>query len=898
MTWKTIFLLSILMVCSFNIMVSPSQEFRPHNEHGITTVTGHVNGTKSDVCSVDFLKKTADCSNRQLKDVPNNLINDLRSLDLSSNFIRSLRNTSFLMYSLLEKLDLSNNLIGFMDLATFFPVDQLISLSLDHNPIFTLPGSDIFQESKRLSSLSLQFCNLSYFPNDTLGFLPQLQSLDLMGNELTYINISKCPKRTLTMLDFSSNTFQEISADVLSLPCRTDTLCLGGNSFRKIDADVVADFPIRALVFEFLIPGPGQTFEVWKNLFTGIAHSEIDEIFLLMAFTDVPPDFFDPLRGKRLSNLKLQQNEFKCYPSIFANLTSVYKMELISFHIGVLESAFFDGMKELRSLTATNTKIEQVNPSGSSWKIDLWELDLSENNLGNLSPFAFKGLTNLTFLDLTNNAQLMETPTTSLAGLDNLRTFNVSRTRISAQMTLHAPLLEKFVFTFRPFDWWRSLSALIPGKTFQYTPHLDCIELDNSYVILRELWDSSENISLFQGLRNLRYLGLKQNKIGSLPFGVFDSLFKLQVLDLSDCEISTIESGAFASITSLTTLSLQNNNLQILPLHIFDNLIHLSTFFIGNNALFYIDKALFAKTQMITWIDLARNQLSVFNQTTFSQISTTLSSIDLSQNPIECSCKSQWLIMLLRGAINVQNGKETTCSFSSPKPFGGEALEFIQPNDLCTANVYVYFLTVFFVVIVVIVVVIVYHYRWQLSHKLFLLRLAILGYIEIMDENDREDYDSDVCIISARGNDENWIQDKLKPFLQRFLPHYKRIINVFEDNDLPLGMHRTDAIDHVLTRSYKILVLLSNAACVDYWFLKYFRMAIDQVDETQTENMVVVFLENIEEDKIPYDVRKYMGGQGPFVEWMEDDEEGQTYFWKRLEKYLSVNRKRNHLIPA
>ncbi|XP_030847214.1 toll-like receptor 4 [Strongylocentrotus purpuratus] len=267
---------------------------------------------------------------------------------------------------------------------------------------------------------------------------------------------------------------------------------------------------------------------------------------------------------------------------------------------------------------------------------------------------------------------------------------------------------------------------------------------------------------------------------------------------------------------------------------------------IRNNALLYIDNALFAKTQMITSIDLARNQLSVFNQTTFSQISTTLSSVDLSQNPIECSCKSQWLIKMLRGAIDVQNGKETTCSSSSPKPFGGEALEFIQPNDLCTANFPVYFSTGFSIVIVVIIIVIAYHFRWQLRYKLFLLRLAILGYREILDENDREEYDFDIYVISTE-DDENWIQDQLKPYFQG-LPYYKRSRNVFTDDDLPIGMHRTEAVDHVLTRSFKILVLLSKAACADDWFLTCFRMAMDQVADTQTENIVLVFLENIEED--------------------------------------------------
>ncbi|XP_054774658.1 toll-like receptor 3 [Lytechinus pictus] len=895
----TLLQLSIILLCSV-LAVSLKSIWPDNGNSGIPTpsrVVRNKDSLKNSDCSVDFLDKMVDCSQRQLKDVPSDLILDLRSLDLTSNLIRRLRNASFVRYSLLEVLNLSNNLINIIDVGAFFPLERLTVLILDKNPIHILPKSDLFRESKRLSTLSMSSCNLTYFPNETLGLLPQIKVLILFDNELTYLNISKCPEGALTQINLRLNLLQELSAESLRLPCNTYSLLLCQTTYRKIDAAAIASLPIRSLSFELVLPGPGLTFEVWEQLFTGIALSEIDNLDLVNAVLvgDLPHDFFDPLRGKRLY-LYMYNAWFKLYPSIFSSLTAVYKMKIYSLDIDVLQPSFFDGMSELHSLSLVATEMTQLNPSGARWNIDLTELDLSENNLVMLNNQAFWGLYNLAYLDLTYNPMLANFPSLPyVIGLQNLRTLIVSRTRIS-KMRLDTLFLENFLFTSRPYDWDRSASAFIPGQTFQYTPSLKFINLTSSFVVMRELWDSSRNISLFNGLNKLTYLGLKQNRLQRIPAGVFKDLSALKVLDLTDCQVSAIDSGSLDSLISLTVLFLQDNNLQILPMHVLDNLIHLNIFSIKDNALFYIDEYFFNSTPMITSLDLGRNQLSVFNKTTFSRISSTLSSIDLSQNPIECSCRSKWLIKLLRGIKEVQNVKQTTCSYVSEKPFGGEELVSIHPDDLCLKKFVISVPASFSILCVIIIIVITYHFRWSIKYKLFLLRLAVLGYEEILDENERDDYDFDIHVIST-DDDFMWIQDHLKPTLQMILPYYERRRIVFTEDDLPIGRHRLEAIDDVLTRSFKVLVLMSKAAIADDWFLTCFRMAIDQGDDTQTENIVLVFLENIQEDEMPFLVRLYMGGQGPYLQWMEDDEEGQEYFRKKLFKYMSVNRKRNYLIP-
>ena len=71
---------------------------------------------------------------------------------------------------------------------------------------------------------------------------------------------------------------------------------------------------------------------------------------------------------------------------------------------------------------------------------------------------------------------------------------------------------------------------------------------------------------------------------------------------------------------------------------------------------------------------------------------------------------------------------------------------------------------------------------------------------------------------------------------------------------------------------------------------------MNHVTDTETQNMILVFLEDIPDQELPHLVRLHLSGQGAYLMW-EEDEEGQEYFWNRLTKHLNSNLKVNHLIP-
>eukprot|EP00057_Strongylocentrotus_purpuratus_P024699 XP_011679173.1 PREDICTED: LOW QUALITY PROTEIN: toll-like receptor 4 [Strongylocentrotus purpuratus] len=227
--------------------------------------------------------------------------------------------------------------------------------------------------------------------------------------------------------------------------------------------------------------------------------------------------------------------------------------------------------------------------------------------------------------------------------------------------------------------------------------------------------------------------------------------------------------------------------------------------------------------------------------------------------------------------------EQTICSSASLEPLREKPLLNFDPNKLCIMNNGLFSLIPLASISLVVISVLLYHYRslvvihWQLRYKLFLFKLAVMGYKEMRDARDHNDYEFDVNIIfyDDDEDDEEWIREQLRPALEERLPQFHR--NVFGDEDLVLGMHYLDSVDYVVSHSYKTIIVLSRAAVHDHRFILKFRTAMDHVSDTLTEFVVVVFLEDIPDDEMPFLARLYLSDGRPYIHRTENVR-GQQYF--------------------
>ncbi|XP_011661189.2 toll-like receptor 4 [Strongylocentrotus purpuratus] len=266
-------------------------------------------------------------------------------------------------------------------------------------------------------------------------------------------------------------------------------------------------------------------------------------------------------------------------------------------------------------------------------------------------------------------------------------------------------------------------------------------------------------------------------------------------------------------------------------------------------------------------------------------------------NPIDCNCDLSWFLGWLSGPLSLidddDDDDKMTCSSASLEPLRGKNLIDFNPGEFCSINIVLVCLPTLATICLICIVALVYHYRWPLRYRLFLVKLAVLGYKVMRDARDHNDYEFDLNVIFY-DDDEDWIREHLQPALVERLPQFQR--NVFGDEDLVLGMHYLESVDYVVSHSYKTVVVLSSAAVRDRWFILKFRTAMDHVSDTLTEFVVVVFLEDIPDDEMPFLARLYLSDGRPYIHWTEDVR-GHEYFFDKLTKSLTINLRTNDRIP-
>ena len=834
---------------------------------------------------MNIKKKSADCSHKDLRNVPQDLNPDIENLDLEFNRIKYLRNTSFQKYSHLIQLNLKINSILWIQEGTFYPLVDLTRLDLSYNhDIFYLPRGS-FRRSLRLQWLDLEECNLTSFSftgafNE--GHNRGVGNTGIDGK--SWKNFPFHGRHQIDFINLASNSFTNLTRETIAIDWNVNTLVLDDNPIQTVDPDTVASLPVKWLKFG-VFP---LSLEVIRNITRGVSKSTVIQRLDIRYsnITYIPFDLFEHLYNKTLSSLSLEGNNIVLYQGVFKDLTHVFSLTLLNCGFTIVDPRYFDGMVDLRVLHASSEQLTSVNPRNRIWSVNLDELFLGLFQCTDISEYAFRGLHNLTKLFLTSDRKDEKYKQGSFvvnqAKLQyfNFKSFTAWR---PALLELEAPHLKTF-----HYRCWIGDSPGFDFNAWELSHAAQSIEnvTLNAGLMVCEIFHWFTSSSLFRDMPNLTFLDLSDNKLVDLQPTLFENLSSLTSLDLSYNEMKTIAPNAFIGLPSLETLNLGDNELFFFP-----DEFPISLKFLHNLQNEQCDPA----TGLSTLI-LANNRFVEFNRSTFQPFQQSLIVIDISGNSLACNCKMKWFIEEF--SMFFINEATTICSFSSDtlEPLRGSSISKFNVEKYCGLSIGLYLgisAGVLSLLVLSVAFIISYHYRWFLRYKLFLLKLAIIGYREIQDDREREDFEYDINIMFVDG-DEEWAVNNLRPELDGRLPDFGRI--AFGDDELILGMHYFDAVYYNVEKSFKTILLLSRAAVQDHIFMTKFRIAMNHVTDTETQNMILVFLEDIPDQELPHLVRLHLSGQGAYLMW-EEDEEGQEYFWNKLTKHLNSNLRVNHLIP-
>ena len=129
---------------------------------------------------------------------------------------------------------------------------------------------------------------------------------------------------------------------------------------------------------------------------------------------------------------------------------------------------------------------------------------------------------------------------------------------------------------------------------------------------------------IFGGLVNLKRLELSYNQLTSLPAGVFDGLGSLKHLDLSYNHLTGLPAGIFRGLDSLVTLNLSLNPLTHLSARIFDGLTSLERLDLSSTSLTRLSARVFNGLSSLKGLDMFPVDLAHLPAGIFDDVLDTL----------------------------------------------------------------------------------------------------------------------------------------------------------------------------------------------------------------------------------------------------------------------------------
>lgn len=264
--------------------------------------------------------------------------------------------------------------------------------------------------------------------------------------------------------------------------------------------------------------------------------------------------------------------------------------------------------------------------------IHLTHLDISDNNISNITWEMFEHLPALRSLNLSTNAINNETIQYELFHrFTQLQQLDLSKNKLTSivydRLNKSAPLSSKSTNIVN-LNYNKQTSALprTPATIGVFTDMPELCELILSH---NQMTDLPRNT--FIGLPKLHLLNLANNNLSIIPFQVFNMLSALQKLDLSGNHLVTFLDNFFIKNEALIVLNLCDNMLQKIlknSLHGLTNLIELD---LSNNQIANIDRNAFDSLKVLQRLNLCRNNLNDLPTTLFYKL-YQLKYLNLSKN--------------------------------------------------------------------------------------------------------------------------------------------------------------------------------------------------------------------------------------------------------------------------
>ncbi|XP_053551985.1 toll-like receptor 4 [Bombina bombina] len=779
------------------------------------------------------------CMDSNFSSLPKDLPESLVKLDLSFNPLRHLTSKYFSHVYNLQYLDLTRCSITVIDDLAFLGLDKLFTLVLTGNPVSHWTPLSLFglHSLQRLIVVETSISSLYELPVENLT---TLRELNAGSNLLTSLQIPAY-FTFLHKLDLHANKIKEINERDLEALRGANTsnfsLILSSNRIRYFTHTAFRNVTLNKLQIQGCFSNATQMKTVLKafsglkvvkleighyrrydntkisfqkELLEGLCDMAIEELIINGMLFPVPPDtLFNCI--KNTVSLRVVNTDMDIFT--FVNGSSkLQKLELKNSMIKFIPSIVLSKLPSLQEIRITNT------PSIPSFTSPLPELKKLE------------------LLDLSRNQLTMETCCNKFLG------------RLPALLHLNLSYNERISFK----------------SVFLNMPQLQSLDVSHSTV------DTVGKFPIFNLLVNLKYLDLSFTYCHYVIDCSFCGLPNLEKLSVSRSTFENSVLGSiFQNLTQLRSLDLSACSLGNLPKGTFFGLKHLQELDMSKNRLLDIQPSVITQLSMLNILDLSSNQFPGIAKETINALPNSLSKVDLSYNPFDCSCRESEFILWVHEQKEklLHNSNKMLCN--SPKNIKGLQLsEVASSNCLMPLFIVAGVLSIIFFIFII--------YRCYINKYLPLLQHFFCQKIK-PEQVSQEEYDAFVIYSSG---DEEWVRGQLVPRLEGGSPQFQLCLHY---RDFPPGVPITTSITDSILRSRKAIVVISPNFMESRWCSHEFEMVKAWQFMEKKTGIIAILLQPVRKDELKkvFGLHKYLSNN-TYLEWKD-----HTDFWRRLRKALS-----------
>ncbi|PSN37590.1 hypothetical protein C0J52_14527 [Blattella germanica] len=427
-------------------------------------------------------------------------------LNISENWIASLKPGIFKGLHSLEVLNIENNRINRIEMGVFIDLSHAITISLSDN-LLTYFEAGTFNNLNHLRQLSLANNLIEEVKPEYFEGLHQLNKLYLNGNTLKVLQehafIDVCDSACL-----ENDKEQPLQ--------KLQYLYLQNNSIDKIEINAFKGLKNLA----FLDLNNNKITKLWKNSFHGLLRLSKLNIENCLVREIIPGAFngLGELHQLYLGGNNLKTLDGKCFDGL-PNLMFLK----ISHGINSLPGNLFKVMPNLTHLNLDNNNLSNLHLNVTKDLKKLQVLSLEKNKIQILYNNMFSCLTNLIELKLDDNS-IHTINDHAFNGMKHLQKINLRNNNICT------------LSNDTPITYYSPRSFRKPFMNLEKLTHLDLYG------------NCLENLALavFKYLPKLRFLNLGNNKLSQVDESVITNIQTLQELILHenplicDCSLKKI----------------------------------------------------------------------------------------------------------------------------------------------------------------------------------------------------------------------------------------------------------------------------------------------------------------------------------------------------------------------